>query len=130
MGTAAGGESDLKTIARKMAGSCKKTKFIVGRALTFTIVALLSSCASTDGDREQSWVSFRCPDGRTVKARFDRRDEFAGVQFAGQEWRLPHAISGSGARYSDGKTTFWNKGNSTLLEVDDKIIAQDCVLQG
>jgi hypothetical protein len=44
--------------------------------------------------------------------------------------RLPHVISGSGARYSDGKTTFWNKGRSVLVEVDDKIIVQDCMLEG
>jgi membrane-bound inhibitor of C-type lysozyme len=62
-------------------------------------------------------------------ARFDRQDEFVSVQFAGRELRLPRIISGSGARYSDGKTTFWNTGNSALLEVDDKIVVQDCVLQ-
>jgi membrane-bound inhibitor of C-type lysozyme len=39
-------------------------------------------------------------------------------------------ISGSGARYSDGKTTFWNKGNEVLLEVNDKIVVQDCALEG
>jgi membrane-bound inhibitor of C-type lysozyme len=39
-------------------------------------------------------------------------------------------ISGSGARYSDGKTTFWNRGRSVFVEVDDKIVVQDCMLQG
>jgi len=48
------------------------------------------------------------------------------VRFAGSELRLPHVISGSGARYSDGKTTFWNKGRSVLVEVDDRVIVQDC----
>ena len=43
----------------------------------------------------------------------------------GRELRLPHVISGSGARYSDGKTTFWNRGKSVLMQVDDKIVVQD-----
>ena len=110
-----------------MAGSSPKIRFIGARALTFMIMALLSSYASVDGDRERSWVSFHCPDGRAVRARFEPRDEFASVQFAGREWRLPHVVSGSGARYSDGKTTFWNRGKSALLEVDGKIVAHDCV---
>src|SRR3546814_2721298 len=30
---------------------------------------------------------------------------------------LPHVISGSGARYSDGHTTLWNKGNDAMFEM-------------
>ncbi len=37
--------------------------------------------------------------------------------------------SGSGARYSDGTTTFWNKGDEALVEVDDEIVYQNCVAQ-
>jgi membrane-bound inhibitor of C-type lysozyme len=104
-------------------------KSIGKRALASIIMALLASCSSGKVERERSWLSFRCPDGRAVMARFEPQDEFVNVQFAGRELRLPHVISGSGARYSDGKATFWNKGNSALLEVDDKIVVQDCVLQ-
>ena len=52
------------------------------------------------------------------------------MRFDGRDLRLPHVISGSGARYSDGKTTFWNKGRSALVEVDEKVVVQDCVLEG
>jgi membrane-bound inhibitor of C-type lysozyme len=31
---------------------------------------------------------------------------------------LPHVISASGARYSDGSITYWSKGDHALLEVD------------
>ena len=56
-------------------------------------------------------------------------DQFVSVRFAGRDLRLPHVLSGSGARYSDGKTTFWNRGRSVLMEVDDKIVVQDCMLK-
>jgi membrane-bound inhibitor of C-type lysozyme len=80
---------------------------------------------------EQKWLSFRCLDGQTVMAQFQLpQDQFVNVHFAGRELRLPHVISGSGARYSDGKTTFWNRGRSVLVEVDDKIVVQDCMLEG
>jgi membrane-bound inhibitor of C-type lysozyme len=98
----------------------------------FVAVALgvMLSCSQANVEGEQKWLSFRCPDGQTVMAQFQPQDQFVSVRFAGRELRLPHVISGSGARYSDGKTTFWNKGNSALMEVDDKVVVQDYILQG
>ena len=101
--------------------------------IRFAAVALpvTLSCAQTNRETDQKWLSFRCPDAQTVMAQFHLpEDQFVNVRFAGRELRLPHVISGSGARYSDGKTTFWNKGNSALMEIDDKVVVQDCILQG
>jgi membrane-bound inhibitor of C-type lysozyme len=95
------------------------------------ILAVISSCSQANVEGERKWLSFRCPDGQTVMAQFQLpEDQFVNVRFADRELRLPHVISGSGARYSDGKTTFWNRGRSVLMEVDDKIVVQDCMLQG
>jgi membrane-bound inhibitor of C-type lysozyme len=94
------------------------------------VLPLILSCSQANVETEQKWLSFRCPDGQTVMAQFQLpEDQFVNVRFAGRELRLPHVISGSGARYSDGKTTFWNRGRSVLMEVDDKIVVQDCMLQ-
>ena len=103
---------------------------VVGKvAFTAIALSLMLSCSTTKVETEQKWLSFRCPDGQTVMARFEPQDEFVNVRFAGRELRLLHVISGSGARYSDGKTTFWNKGDSALMEVGDKVVVQDCMLQ-
>jgi membrane-bound inhibitor of C-type lysozyme len=94
------------------------------------ILSVILSCSTTNVETAQEWLSFRCPDGQTVMAQFQLpEDQFVNVRFGGRELRLPHVISGSGARYSDGKTTFWNRGRSVLMEVDDKIVVQDCLLQ-
>jgi len=94
-------------------------------------LAVIMSCSQADVKTEQSWLSFRCPDGQTVMARFvEPQDQFVSVRFAGRDLRLSHVISGSGARYSDGKTTLWNRGRSVFVEVDDKIVVQDCMLRG
>lgn len=37
---------------------------------------------------------------------------------AGRTLILPHVMSGSGARYSDGSNTFWSKGNEALFEMN------------
>jgi membrane-bound inhibitor of C-type lysozyme len=93
-------------------------------------LALTLSCSQAKVASEQKWLSFRCPDGQTVMAQFQlSEDQFVNVRFAGRQLQWPHVISGSGARYSDGKTTFWNKGRSVLVEIDDKIVVQDCMLE-
>ena len=110
-----------------------KTIRTAGKVCFFPVVlaAMLSCSSQVNVEGEQKWLSFRCPDGQTVMAQFQLpEDKFVNVRFAGREMRLPHVISGSGARYSDGKTTFWNKGDSVLMEVDDKVVVQDCMLQG
>ena len=95
------------------------------------VLTTILSCSGTKPETKQKWLSFRCPDGQAVMAQFQLpEDQFVNVRFAGRELRLPHVISGSGARYSDGKTTFWNRGRSVLVEVDDKIVVQDCMLEG
>jgi membrane-bound inhibitor of C-type lysozyme len=94
------------------------------------VFPLMLSCSQANLSAEQKWLTFLCPDGQTVMAQFELpEDKFVNVRFAGRELRLPHVISGSGARYSDGKTTFWNRGKSVLMQVDDKTVVQDCMLQ-
>jgi len=99
-------------------------------SLAAAVLCAILSCAQPTRETDQKWLSFRCPDGQTVMAQFQLpEDQFVNVRFDGRELRLPHVISGSGARYSDGKTTFWNRGKSVLMQVDDKIVVQDCMLQ-
>jgi membrane-bound inhibitor of C-type lysozyme len=86
-------------------------------------------CSQAPLDGNSHWLTFRCPKGQTVDARFEQQDDFVSVHFAGREFRLPHVIAASGARYSDGKFTFWNKGNTAMIEIDDHIVVQDCILQ-
>jgi membrane-bound inhibitor of C-type lysozyme len=111
--------------------SVLKTSTVVSK-VGFAAAGLTAmlSCSQANVETEQKWLSFRCPGGQTVIASFEPKHQFVRVRFADRDLRLPHVISGSGARYSDGKTTFWNKGDSVLMEVDDKVVVQDCMLQG
>lgn len=60
-------------------------------------------------------VPFQCDDFAFI-ARFgaDKVD----IALPGRAVTLPQVISGSGARYSDGNTTFWNKGDNALFEMN------------
>jgi uncharacterized membrane protein len=61
-----------------------------------------------------------------ISARFDCGGEIVPIVFHAdrsvitlpdRELTLPQAMSASGARYSDGATTFWNKGNEATFEI-------------
>ena len=51
----------------------------IGKAAVVVLaVAVLSGCSSTNS-KEEKWLSFHCPDGRTVLAQFEPKDEFVNV---------------------------------------------------
>lgn len=67
-------------------------------------------------------MPFKC-DKIAMIARFG--DEKVELMLPGRTVTLPQVISGSGARYSDGSTTFWNKGDTALFEMNG-VEYKDC----
>src|ERR1700754_4606396 len=58
-----------------------------------------------------SVVSWGCDDGTVFSTAFKVGDEDVELAFPdGTKITLPHAVSGSGARYADAQHEFWNKG--------------------
>ncbi|HEY6366462.1 MAG TPA: MliC family protein [Candidatus Binatia bacterium] len=83
-------------------------------SLVATLVMALVGCFRTNTEAEK-WLTFRCPDGQTVMARFQLpEDRFVNVLFVGRELRLPHVISGSGARYRTARQLFGTKAEACL----------------
>jgi membrane-bound inhibitor of C-type lysozyme len=68
---------------------------------------------------------FTCED-LTVAAAFE--PSRAVLSMPGRTLTLPQAVSASGARYSDGTTTFWNKGREATFELDGR--SRHCVEAG
>lgn len=78
--------------------------------LIFATLALLVSCATAPSGPRADW---RCDGGAAFSVRFanDAAEVFAG----GQVYNLPIAVSGSGARYSNGTVEYWeHQGRATL----------------
>jgi putative lipoprotein len=67
-------------------------------------------------------TGFKCDDFSFIAKFLDGKVEIAT---AGRTVMLPQVISGSGARYSDGSTTFWNKGDTALFDMNG-ISYQNC----
>jgi membrane-bound inhibitor of C-type lysozyme len=65
-------------------------------------------------------VNYRCTDGRLVAVTYVNEPDpvSATLVVAGKSYELPHVVSASGARYSNGKITWWNKGSEASLELN------------
>jgi len=91
---------------------------------------LLAACspedpASREADVQSSPTAYTytCSETLRFTARFEQ--DAAVLTLPDREIRLPQVVSGSGARYSDGTTTFWIKGEEASLEIDGKTFP-DC----
>ena len=60
-------------------------------------------------------MPFKC-DEISLIARFSANN--VEIMLPGRTLKLPQVVSGSGARYTDGSTTFWNKGDTAMFEMN------------
>jgi membrane-bound inhibitor of C-type lysozyme len=62
-----------------------------------------------------------------VSVRFRTEPEEVMLEEPGGDIPLRRVPSGSGAKYSDGRLTFWSKGTEASIENDGKIVHRRCV---
>ena len=84
------------------------------KLLLLATLAALCACATgsispTIGNR----IDWKCDHNAAFSVRFttENAEVFAG----GQTYTLPHAQSGSGARYSNGAVQYWEHGGQAEL---------------
>lgn len=86
----------------------------VGMAVFGAAMLLLGATPASAQD--QAGLIYRCDDGTSVTASFINSTNEVLITTGGRTFRLPQAISGSGARYTDGSVLFWIKGDDAQLE--------------
>ena len=74
-------------------------------------------------------ATFVCPDGTSLDTTFDNTAHTVTVALPDGTVTLPQVESADGGKYSDGTTTFWNKGDEAMVEVNGEIVYQNCVAQ-
>ncbi|CAI1894251.1 MliC family protein [Serratia plymuthica] len=58
----------------------------------------------------------------------DGKESTANFLMDGEQLKLKQVLVMSGTKYSDGKYSFWSKGQNAYVERNDKVIMSDCVL--
>ena len=62
-------------------------------------------------------TSYKCTGGIKLKAEFTQGEPgSAKVTKGSATWDLPQVRSASGAKYSNGKVTFWSKGTEGIFQ--------------
>lgn len=105
------------------------------RILLSIILIMLVLCSCTKKYKFNSPQKYNIPTDNVFVFECEK-DEFYTVHYQddvaflyhGYEvYKLPRAISASGARYSDGVNEFWNKGDMAMITIGDKSY-QNCQL--
>lgn len=78
---------------------------VKGGASMLAIGLLLTACAAERPAQPVSVSDLHCDNGQAV--RIEWWSERVVVTHVGERWTLPLAVSGSGARYSDGVREVW-----------------------
>jgi membrane-bound inhibitor of C-type lysozyme len=108
--------------------------------LVLTIVFLSLTLVLACGQKEEpaktkkpiittGMLVFHCENDKSFTVKFDAKGESVLLQMDDKSIRLPHVPSGSGAKYSDGRTIVWMKGDEAFVEVNGKIILKDCKIR-
>jgi membrane-bound inhibitor of C-type lysozyme len=86
---------------------------------------ILIGCSSPKGISTQKFI-YQCDEGKTLLAEFDTRGEMVMLTINRRWIYLPKVPSTSGAKYSDGNSIFWLKGEVATIEIDKANIYQNC----
>ncbi len=92
-------------------------------ALVLAFALLAASPARAGGDRPED-IPYICDGLKNVTARFDGGAVMLLAD--GRSMVLPQGLSGSGARFTDGKALFWIKGRNAMLDLGDGVGVRQC----
>jgi membrane-bound inhibitor of C-type lysozyme len=96
--------------------------------LVLTVAFLCAIPGACEENSPTKLHVFRCADGATVTVIFTETDDSITMRLGGRSYRLEHVEAASGAKYSDGKVVFWNKGKEAFVEIDGEMVHDGCVL--
>jgi membrane-bound inhibitor of C-type lysozyme len=86
----------------------------------------LVGCGATPDDEYAPTESWICSDGSVFQTSYDRDGDTMALSFGGETLILRHVRTASGAKYSNGRTAFWSKGEEALIERDGEIVHREC----
>ncbi|CAI1655904.1 MliC family protein [Serratia proteamaculans] len=89
-------------------------------------VLALAGCSYVLPQNSQT-LHYQC--GTTpLTVSLDGNESTVSMLMDGEQLKLKQVLAMSGAKYSDGKYTFWSKGQNAYLERNGKVIMSDCTL--
>jgi membrane-bound inhibitor of C-type lysozyme len=101
------------------------------RAVAATLLAL-TACSQMPESAPSSIPAgsrqflYKCGDGTRFDVLIWPAGDRARLQLGGIPYELKQVRSASGARFSDGTTSYWSKGRSATIERNGRVLHRDC----
>jgi membrane-bound inhibitor of C-type lysozyme len=73
------------------------------------------------------YSTYFCDNGKTIQTRDQLAGERVVIDVGDGDFTLPRVPAASGSKYSDGRRTFWFKGDELLIESGGKYPFGRCV---
>ncbi len=100
------------------------------RHLMVLTTLMLSGCSLFHSQPERPvTLHYQCGT-LPLTVRLDNAREEVSLILDGNPLTLRQQPAASGTRYGDGHYVFWSKGDSAFIERNDKLIIDDCRLEG
>lgn len=87
--------------------------------------SLLAACASAPRSYGPA-TQYVCPNGFKAGAQFSIDGEAMNLTIDQKTSTLKRVVTASGARYSDGKLSFWEKGGEAIIGSSGELLGQSC----
>jgi membrane-bound inhibitor of C-type lysozyme len=71
-------------------------------------------------------IEYRCPNGTRFNVLVAPGGGKAKLELGGILYELGSVGSASGAKFSDGTTSYWSKGRDARIERSGKVLHRDC----
>lgn len=100
------------------------------QTLLLSTLLLLSGCSYFHSAPEQPKTLHYTCGTLPLTVILDNSREEVNLILDGNPLTLKQQVAASGTRYSDGTYVFWSKGDGAFIERNDKVIINDCRLNG
>ena len=104
--------------------------------ITLAVLSLFSACSNKVEKPEEAGknnsIEYLCKEGEKLTISHlsvKENTDHILLQVEGRQYKLKRVRSASGEKYSNGKQTWWTKGSSGFLEIDDNITIKNCMSQ-
>ena len=88
-------------------------------------VPATSSSTAAPGSKH---FEYQCPDGTRFDVLLAPSGDKVKVDLGGILYELKQVRSASGAKFSDGTTSYWSKGRDATIERSGKVVHRDCTI--
>lgn len=106
-------------------------RFPASTPIAFIALGAILAMTACTKPRAKTW-EYSCPDGYAFSITYSDPGNMGDIAFledAAGTTKLPREVAASGAKYSNGAISFWNKGEEAMIMVAGEIKHQNCTVE-